>query len=342
MSFLTEVREAARFYHRHGANVFAIEPGTKKPFLPWKRWQTRRQTVTDVQEQSWRWAGGIAIISGIGDWRCFDSDQCPSSEVIMPSLKALGLPADYPWIVMSGSGRGWHVWVRCAEELPAGLLATKEGERGVYTAPGEGFAHLELRWASCYTITPPSGHPSGGTYQFVGDYLSDAPAVVSADRIVAAFRAVTRADRPATPVGLTVRVRGIARRRDNRLAALKATFDLLAFAQEVWPGKVMVEGEEVRISAQGGLLLKPWTGQWYCFADEVGGDAIDLVGYARFGMAWNRRDKAMFKVALREAVALAGAHDIVPENSEGYHIQIQIAGSRRPMEGSESDTAGSR
>jgi hypothetical protein len=340
MSFLMELRQSARFYHGHGANVLAIEPATKKPFLSWKQWQTRRQTVTDVQMQPWRWAGGIAIVSGISGWRGFDFDQCPSSEVVARLLTALGLPIDYPWVVKSGSGRGWHVWVLCSEELPAGLLTTNEGDRGVYTASGQDFDHLELRWDRCYTLTPDSGHSSGGTYQFVGDYPSDAPAVVSAHRIVAAFRTVTRVDRPATPAGLTVRVRGIAHRWDDRLAALKATFDLLAFAQEHWPGKVVVEGEEVRIRGQGGLLLKPRTGHWYCFADEKGGDAIDLVGYARFGTAWDQRDKAMFKAALREAAAFAGVDGIVPEKSAGHHIQIQIAGSHRPVAEIESGTSG--
>jgi len=340
MSFLTELRESARFYHANGANVLAIEPGTKKPFRSWKEWQTARQTFADVREQPWRWAGGIAIVSGISGWRGFDFDQCPSPEVVTPLLAVLGPPAEYPWVVKSGSGRGWHVWVRCADDLSTGLLTLKDRERGVYTAPGQGFDHLELRWAGSYTIAPPSGHPSGGSYQFVGDHPSDAPALISADRIVAAFRAVTNAQQPATPAGFTVRVRGIERRRADRLALLKAAFDLLAFAQEHWPGKVLVEGEEIRIRRQGGLLLKPRTGLWYCFADEIGGDAIDLVGYARYGTAWNRRDKAMFKAALYEAAAFAGVTGIVPEKSGGQRIQIQIAEGSRPIEESESGTSG--
>src|SRR5687768_4230094 len=44
------------------------------------------------------------------------------------------------------------------------------------------------------------------------------------------------------------------------------------------------------------------TQTWHCYAAscELGGDVIDLVGHARFGRAWNSRDKAMFKGALAD------------------------------------------
>src|SRR5579859_1340249 len=42
------------------------------------------------------------------------------------------------------------------------------------------------------------------------------------------------------------------------------------------------------------------TQTWHCYAAscDLGGDVIDLVGYARFGRAWNSRDKSMFKDVL--------------------------------------------
>ncbi len=44
------------------------------------------------------------------------------------------------------------------------------------------------------------------------------------------------------------------------------------------------------------------TQTWHCYAAscDLGGDVIDLVGHARFGRAWNSRDKAMFKEALAD------------------------------------------
>lgn len=44
------------------------------------------------------------------------------------------------------------------------------------------------------------------------------------------------------------------------------------------------------------------TQTWHCYAAscDLGGDVIDLIGYARFGRAWNSRDKAMFKEVLAD------------------------------------------
>ncbi|MCC6190628.1 MAG: hypothetical protein IT318_16485 [Anaerolineales bacterium] len=44
------------------------------------------------------------------------------------------------------------------------------------------------------------------------------------------------------------------------------------------------------------------TQTWTCYAAScgLGGDVIDLVGHARFGRAWNSRDKAMFKDVLAD------------------------------------------
>lgn len=44
------------------------------------------------------------------------------------------------------------------------------------------------------------------------------------------------------------------------------------------------------------------TQTWHCYGAscELGGDVIDLVGHARFGRAWNSRDKSMFKDALAD------------------------------------------
>jgi hypothetical protein len=54
---------------------------------------------------------------------------------------------------------------------------------------------------------------------------------------------------------------------------------------------------------------------WYCFQDAIGGDAIDLVGYARHGTGWDRRQRGMFRAAVQEAAAFAGVMLTVPETS---------------------------
>jgi hypothetical protein len=301
-----------------------LEPQTKKPIDRWKHWQVARQTPADMADQPWHLAGGVGLLSGIGDWRAFDFDHCPDFAAVARLLRALGLPADDPWVVRSGSGEGWHVWVLCPGPLPAGALPAKTRTAGVFVAPGRGFDHLELRWQRCYTVAPPSVHPSGHRYRFVNGRPATAPSLVTADRVVAAFHAVTHTPAPPTAAGIAVQVQGLPPRAGDPYGELKARFDLAAFARARWPGQVVDEGLEVRVLGGGGLLLSPERGVWYCFQDAIGGDAIDLVGYARHGTGWDRRQPGMFRAAVREAAAFAGVDLTVPENSTARHIRVVI------------------
>jgi hypothetical protein len=81
---------------------------------------------------------------------------------------------------------------------------------------------------------------------------------------------------------------------------------MLGFARQHWPGRMVDEDEDVRVLGHGGLLLNPERGIWHCFREHVWGDAIDLVGYARYGTDWDRRQPGMFRTAVREAAAFAG------------------------------------
>jgi hypothetical protein len=232
MAPLIDLYPWGRFYHRLGTNVFALAPHTKKPIDPWKGWQDRRQTPADLAAQPWRWAGGVGVLSGIGDWRVYDFDDCVAFDAVAALLAALGLPIDYAWVVQSGSRQGWHVWVRCPAPLPAGALPAKKRTAGVFVAPGRGFDHLELRWKHCYTVTPPSLHPSGHRYRFVHGRPTTAPTAVSPERVVAAFHAVTHAPPRAPASGVTVRLHGVPRRANDPFHTLKVEFDMLRFARQ--------------------------------------------------------------------------------------------------------------
>ena len=330
MAPLIELYPWGRFYHRLGTNVVALAPHTKKPIDRWKGWQDRRQIPADLAAQPWRGAGGVGLLSGVGDWRVFDFDHCPAFDAVAALLATLGLPIDYAWVVRSGSGQGWHVWVRCPAPLPAGTLPAGKRTTGVFVAPGRGCDHLELRWEHCYTVAPPSLHPSGHRYRFVHGRPTTAPTEVSPERAVAAFHAVTHAPPRSPAPGLTVRLHGVPRRSSDPFRPLKVQFDMLRFARQHWPGPMIAEGEDVRVLGHGGLLLNPERGIWHCFQEHMGGDVIDLVGYARYGTAWDRRQRGMFRTAVQEAAAYAGVPDTGLAPSESRHILISMAGGPRP------------
>jgi len=122
----------------------------------------------------------------------------------------LGLPITYEWVVRSGNG--YHVWVRCEEEV---ILGNTPRTRYVgYPKDPEKypFKQVELRLFRSYTAVPPSDHPSGKSYEW--KYKHALPtgeiAVVTAQQLAAAFFALATLQperattRTTTPVSYSI------------------------------------------------------------------------------------------------------------------------------------------
>ena len=188
---MNQYQTAAHRLNRMGFNVTAIREGAKSPAHKWECWQDTRQTVDDVNGFPWLGAGGIGAIMGIGGLHVFDFDKCPDYGQVATVLQSLGLPDPYSWLWRSGSGNGYGVAVLCFDDIPSGVLSTNGKGPGVFSAPGSGFDHLELRWRECQTVLPPSKHPTGPGYVWLNGQPTEPPATVTAARILAAFQAVT-------------------------------------------------------------------------------------------------------------------------------------------------------
>ena len=102
--------------------------------------------------------------------------------------------------------------------------------------------------------------------------------------------------------------------------ATAASDNLVDLVKAAWPDcltvfdyfnmvhEVKQEGRgDWRLLGNGGLLLTEDKQQFYCFADETGGDQIEAWGYCRMGSAFDR--KRQFRQVLLE-MALAGGVDI--------------------------------
>lgn len=292
-------QEAALLYHRLGANVTAIETGAKGPAHQWERWQTHRQERVDVQALPWggylvrrdgkrHKAGervtvsGVGVINGVGGWRTFDIDARKGEDkkplapvpdsVVDTLLSALGVGTDYPWVWRSGSGCGWEVAIRCADQMPDGALTPDKRETGVFTGwPEEpaDFHHLELRWQQCQTVYPPC--TDGRGYQWRLSAPAAPPQAVPLHRVIGAFYALC----PPPPHNLGTIDRAV-------LDDIKKRFDLVAYAAQKLGGEVQDEGAEVRVLGHQGLLIDPEKGIWYIHGEQIGGDALDLVAFATY------------------------------------------------------------
>jgi P4 family phage/plasmid primase-like protien len=186
--------ETVAWLHEHGANVLPLSG--KRVIGSWSRWQSERQTEKQVNGLQWHKADGVGVLCGVSDWRCLDVDDCESLGVVLKILGEMGLPDNYWWVVRSGSGEGFHIWIRCSETDAFG------GCDEWIPKGGEDFDHIEVRWRNVQTATPPSVHPgTGKEYIFPKRIPEGAPIEVSAEDVREGLRAVAKPKRDRTSNG---------------------------------------------------------------------------------------------------------------------------------------------
>lgn len=189
---MRQLLEMAKIYKNvFGFNVIPIQG--KRPTIPWENWQLIEQSENDVIKLGWN-AGltGIGGICGINDLRNIDFDNVTNFEIIEMISKRLGLGEKYLWTIKSGSGSGYHIWIKVCESER--LKERLNGPKSVYRlylkdarlADGEprreGLCdHIELRWSQSQTVLPYSRHESGNRYLFLYDEPKEPPTEIEAD-----------------------------------------------------------------------------------------------------------------------------------------------------------------
>ncbi|MCZ7616500.1 MAG: hypothetical protein M5T52_23815 [Ignavibacteriaceae bacterium] len=100
--------------------------------INWDKWQSEIQTEVDIENMEWNNSTGLGGIQGINDWRCIDIDGAEDFEIVELILKDLELPEKYCWVIQSGSGEGFHIYIRCS------LSTTPETSSGTSSSSREG------------------------------------------------------------------------------------------------------------------------------------------------------------------------------------------------------------
>lgn len=196
----------ARRYHELGLNVIPTADDKRPVLTPtgrlqWDRWQDARQTAEDLAGLPWDKASGLAAVCGPVSRAlvCLDFDGGQDVAPVRAALAALGLPADYAWLVCTPSG-AYHVWLVCPG------LVLPDGKGKLDRPARAGFEHVELRYHGHYALLPPS---LGGRYHaLAGDLPQEAPAEVTPAALLMAYDLVTTApaSSPSAPTATPAKV----------------------------------------------------------------------------------------------------------------------------------------
>ncbi len=176
----------ATYYHSMGMNIAPIygredDPSSfKRPGIDINKWHKERQSIEDIMSFNWTDATGIGLITGFNGFRAIDIDGVKDDfltdffkhRFLGVILEGLGLPANYEWLVLSGSGNGCHIIFR-SDEIPDMKYENYSFQPGSFS---EGylinrycaFERIEISW-NYFLVLPPSScalKPNEESYGF--------------------------------------------------------------------------------------------------------------------------------------------------------------------------------
>ena len=176
----------ATYYHSMGMNIAPIygheeNPSSfKKPGVDISKWYKERQSIEDIMSFNWADATGIGLITGFNGIRAIDIDGVKDDfltdffkyRFLGELLEDLGLPIDYDWLALSGSGNGCHIIFR-NDDIPEMILENYSFQPGSFSEGNKiyrysAFDRLEISW-NYFLVLPPScsaSKPNKESYGF--------------------------------------------------------------------------------------------------------------------------------------------------------------------------------
>jgi putative DNA primase/helicase len=198
---MTLIPTLATQFSAYGANILAIEKGKKRPVGEWQSFLNKPQNSLDISSFNWIESDRIGIVNGINNWRNIDVDGNPDLFIVQMLLKNLGLPEDYPWVELSQSGNGWHIWILSEGENVEGFPNFVEGSASVIHGDIPAGGKIEVRWKNNQTIVAASANPS----LWLNGIPTSAPTLVPSNRVAGAFLSIAipknRKQKPEEYVG---------------------------------------------------------------------------------------------------------------------------------------------
>jgi len=185
----TILRDALE-YHRRGWSIIPMRLAEKKPVVPWKRYQDSQAAESTIR----RWFGpesnhGIAVIFGHVSNGLVSRDF---DTMVAYEDWATGQPDLAAFLPTVETHRGRHVYCRADVEHVGEIRAKlgKPNTTGAIICPDG-----ELRaGVGCYSVVPPSKHPSGTAYRWLNP-PSDFPVLNLIEAGLFSYRRATEENR---------------------------------------------------------------------------------------------------------------------------------------------------
>jgi len=216
------IREIIRFYLSNNISFFPLFPSTKVPVVKHAPYYVRLPEQNEIEawlrtyfnpafwESVWesggelkrRWLSAleqefkkinrdlntykyegeinIAVAGGYGNLVLIDIED--ASKISTNPEKIL---VNYGLLVKTGKPNGYHLWVRCKD-----WTLNVKGENG------------EIRVLNQYVVAPPSRHPNGAFYRFVGGKIDEVTAAWIEDTVLEWIRAKKEEKREEEKHGL--------------------------------------------------------------------------------------------------------------------------------------------
>ena len=196
----------AHYYCNFGMNVTHIQgnPNAKESYKTPTDFRWNNHDIEYLSNQDWDKATGIGVMLGHNKFRAIDVDglfcDCyygyPREELfsdfIKTSLQLLKLPENYPWVIRSGSRKGYHIIIKAEDIQDFNIETTSYSPNSRHRIKDEMcigeisydmFEKMELRWSD-HLVLPPSKHSSGNLYEFYFKNMpNSAPLKVSIDSL---------------------------------------------------------------------------------------------------------------------------------------------------------------
>ena len=219
----------------------------------WEEYKSVPQSLSYLLSLRWGESSGIGLILGYNQYRALDVDisnhiACnylyPDEGIerfINDVLIQLKLPIDYPWVVRSGNGYGFHVIFKCDDTQATHAIDSLSFEPGDYFCElglYKLFYRMELRWCD-HLVLPPSLHASGLQYRFRnGSLPSSCPSIITlseCDNVINRYcseRVFKKVSYKQVDFELT-EIKKIKSRHDSYLSPHEHQTDTIAWLKEV-------------------------------------------------------------------------------------------------------------